>query len=121
MLITPSGRSIFVIDRHPRKAYSPIVLILLGSTTSFSLKQYENIAFGIAVVPSGIVIRSRLLAYSKVFSDDMNRGHIVYYGANSTAIQSALGTAVQGVMLQGVTPEAAYNQLKKTVQELIEE
>ena len=61
------------------------------------------------------------LPYSKVFADDMARGHIVYYGANSTAIQSALGTAVQAVMLQGVSPEDAYAQLKKTVQELITE
>jgi len=76
------------------------------------------------VQPTNALLNSttyKNLPYSKVFADDMNRGHIVYYGASSTAIQSALGTAVQGVMLQGVTPEAAYNQLKKTVQELIEE
>lgn len=76
------------------------------------------------VQPTNALLNSttyKNLPYSKVFSDDMKRGHIVYYGANSTAIQSALGTAVQAVMLQGVSPEAAYNQLKKTVQELIEE
>ncbi|MFC2603424.1 MAG: ABC transporter substrate-binding protein, partial [Treponema sp.] len=61
------------------------------------------------------------MPYSSVFADDLERGHIVYYGANSTAIQSALGTAVQSVMLQNVSPEDAYNTLKKTVQELIEQ
>lgn len=61
------------------------------------------------------------MPYSKVFADDMNRGHIVYYAANSTAIQSAIGTAVQAVMLQNVSPESAYDTLKKTVQELISE
>lgn len=61
------------------------------------------------------------MPFSKVFADDLNRGHIVYYGASSTDIQSALGTAISAVMLQNKTPEEAYNQLKKTVQELIDE
>ena len=61
------------------------------------------------------------MPYSNVFADDLERGHIVYYGANSTAIQSAIGSAVESVMLQNVAPEEAYNKLKKTVQELIEQ
>lgn len=61
------------------------------------------------------------LPYSDVFKEDMERGHIVYYGAASTAIQSALDTAVKAVMLQNVTPESAYEKLKETVQELIDE
>ena len=61
------------------------------------------------------------MPYSNVFADDLERGHIVYYGANSTAIQSAIGTAVESVMLQNVAPEEAYDKLKKTVQELIEQ
>ena len=59
--------------------------------------------------------------YSDVFQSQLEQGHIVYYGANSTAIQSALDTAVKSVMLQGVSPEDAYKQLKQTVQELIDE
>ncbi|MFC2281872.1 MAG: extracellular solute-binding protein, partial [Treponema socranskii subsp. buccale] len=61
------------------------------------------------------------MPYSDVFAGDLKRGHIVYYGSSSTAIQSAIGTAVQSVMLQNVSPEDAYNTLKKTVQELIEQ
>jgi ABC-type sugar transport system, periplasmic component len=61
------------------------------------------------------------MPYSDVFRADMERGHIVYYGTASTAIQSALDTAIKAVMLQGVSPEEAYKQLKDTVQELIEE
>ena len=61
------------------------------------------------------------LPYSDVFKSDMDRGHIVYYGNASTAIQSALDTAVKAVMLQNVAPDEAYKQLKETVQELIEE
>ena len=61
------------------------------------------------------------MPFSKVFADDLNRGHIVYYGASSTDIQSALGTAISAVMLQNKTPGEAYNQLKKTVQALIDE
>ena len=76
------------------------------------------------IQPTNALLNSdtyKSLPYSKVFADDMKRGHIVYYGSNSSAIQSALGTAVQAVMLQKVSPEDAYKQLKKTVQELIEE
>ena len=51
------------------------------------------------------------MPFSKVFADDLNRGHIVYYGASSTDIQSALGTAISAVMLQNKTPEEAYNHL----------
>lgn len=59
--------------------------------------------------------------YSDVFKQDLEDGHIVYYGASSTAIQGALDTAIKAVMLQNVTPEDAYKQLKETVQELITE
>ncbi|MFA6844756.1 MAG: extracellular solute-binding protein [Sphaerochaetaceae bacterium] len=61
------------------------------------------------------------MPYSSVFTNDLARGHIVYYGANSTSIQSALGTAIQAVMLQDIAPVDAYKELKKTVQELINE
>lgn len=61
------------------------------------------------------------MQYSDVFAADLERGHIVYYGEASASIQSALGNAVQSVMLQNVSPEEAYETLKKTVQELISE
>ncbi len=61
------------------------------------------------------------MPYSDVFAADMERGHIVYYGASSTEIQSLLRTAVESVMLQGETPKNAYLKLKSSVQELLDE
>ena len=61
------------------------------------------------------------MPYSSVFADDLERGHIVYYGAASASIQSALKTALQNVMLGDASPETVYEQLKKTVQDLIDE
>lgn len=59
--------------------------------------------------------------YSDVFAKDLERGHIVYYGANSTEIQTLLRTAVESVMLSGTDPRQAYQQLKADVQELMDE
>lgn len=61
------------------------------------------------------------MPYSDVFTKDFERGHIVYYGAASTEIQSQLRTAVEAVMLQNVDPYKAYQDLKKNVQEIIDE
>lgn len=59
--------------------------------------------------------------YADVFKKDFERGHIVYYGASSTEIQAQLRTAVEAVMLQNVDPEKAYEDLKKNVQEILDE
>jgi multiple sugar transport system substrate-binding protein len=95
------------------------------SLIAYMLSHGEEYLKEVAIVqPTTALLNSatfKNMPYSKVFADDLARGHIVYYGANSTAIQSALGTAIQAVMLQNVTPEAAYTELKKTVQELISE
>lgn len=61
------------------------------------------------------------MPYSDVFSADLERGHIVYYGAASTEIQSLLRTAVESVMLQGEEPRNAYLKLKQSVQEVLDE
>ena len=59
--------------------------------------------------------------YSDVFANDFARGHIVYYGESSSAIQSLLRTAVGSVMLQNESPRNAYLKLKSAVQEIIDE
>ena len=59
--------------------------------------------------------------YSDVFANDFARGHIVYYGKSSSAIQSLLRTAVGSVMLQNESPRNAYLKLKSAVQEIIDE
>jgi len=61
------------------------------------------------------------MPYADVFIGDMERAHHLYFGKNSTEIQSLLSTAVSNVMLQDVSPEQAYQNLKASVQELIDE
>jgi multiple sugar transport system substrate-binding protein len=61
------------------------------------------------------------MPYADVFIGDMDRAHHLYFGKNSTEIQSLLSTAVSNVMLQDVSPEQAYQNLKASVQELIDE
>lgn len=61
------------------------------------------------------------MPYSDVFTADLGRAHVLYYGPNANEIQSLLRTAIEGVMLQGITPQDAYTQLKNSVQELIDE
>jgi multiple sugar transport system substrate-binding protein len=61
------------------------------------------------------------MPYSKVFTNDMARGHIVYYGANSARLQKAIRNAVESVMLSGVAPEKALAALKAEAQEILDE
>ncbi len=61
------------------------------------------------------------MPFSDVFTNDFARGHVVYFGANSTEIQNLLRNAVESVMLQDESPEKAYLNLKASVQELIDE
>ena len=57
------------------------------------------------------------MPYSKVFSDDFARSHILYYGKNSANVQLAINKAIKNVMLQGVSPEQAYDDMQKAVLE----
>ncbi|MCG2820590.1 MAG: ABC transporter substrate-binding protein, partial [Candidatus Atribacteria bacterium] len=61
------------------------------------------------------------MPYSDVFTNDMAKGHIVYYGENSAKIQSHIREAVESVMLAGVSPEDALKTLKRKVQEVLDE
>jgi multiple sugar transport system substrate-binding protein len=61
------------------------------------------------------------MPYSDVFTKDMQRGHIVYFGANSAELQNLIRGAVESVMLSGETPERALATLKAAAQELIDE
>jgi multiple sugar transport system substrate-binding protein len=63
----------------------------------------------------------KAMPYSDVFIKDMQRGHIVYYGANSAELQTLIRAAVESVMLSGETPEKALATLKAAAQELIDE
>jgi multiple sugar transport system substrate-binding protein len=59
------------------------------------------------------------MPYSEVFTNDMRRGHIVYYGANSSQLQTLIRSAVESVMLSGESPEKALAALKAGAQELL--
>jgi multiple sugar transport system substrate-binding protein len=61
------------------------------------------------------------IPYSDVFTKDMQRGHIVYYGANSSQLQNLIRAAVESVMLSGETPEKALATLKASAQELLDD
>ena len=59
------------------------------------------------------------MPYSDVFKADFARAHITYYGKNAASIQTQIDTAINNVMLQGVDPSAAYDELQKNVLELL--
>jgi multiple sugar transport system substrate-binding protein len=61
------------------------------------------------------------MPYSQVFIDDMARAHMVYYGEDSSLIQTQIRYAVESVMLSGVSPEKALATLRAAVQEIIDE
>ncbi len=61
------------------------------------------------------------MPYSEVFTNDMAKGHVVYYGENSAKIQSHIVEAIGSVMLAGVSPEDALKTLKRKVQEVLDE
>ena len=61
------------------------------------------------------------MPYSDVFTQDFARAHIVYHAENSTEVNALIRAAVEAVMLQNVEPKKAYQDLKKAVQELIDE
>ena len=59
------------------------------------------------------------MPFSDVFKADFARAHITYYGKNAASIQTQIDTAINNVMLQGVDPAAAYDELQKNVLELL--
>lgn len=61
------------------------------------------------------------MPYSDVFTAEMQRANHLYFGKNSNEIQDLLTTAVSNVMLQDISPEQAYYDLKNSVQELLDE
>ena len=59
------------------------------------------------------------MPYSEVFKSDFARAHILYYGKNSAIVQTAIDTAIKNVMLQGVSPEKAYETMQAAVLEAL--
>ena len=59
------------------------------------------------------------MPYSDVFKYDFSRSHILYYGKNAAAIQTAIDTAIKNVMISDVSPADAYKQLQASVLEYL--
>ncbi len=58
------------------------------------------------------------MPFSDVFAADMNRAHIVYYGANSAKMKSLMQTCVESVMLNGVPSDKALANFKRDAQDV---
>ncbi len=90
----------------------------------YMLKHGEEYLEKVSIVqPTKQLMNSKLykeMPYSQVFTDDMARAHIVYYGANSAKLQEIIKKAVESVMLSGVPSDKAYAALKKEAQELLD-
>ncbi len=61
------------------------------------------------------------MPYSDVFSADMERGHVVYFGEESAKLQELIKGAVESVMLSGVAPQKALATLRAEAQELLDD
>ena len=59
------------------------------------------------------------MPYSDVFKADFARSHVLYYGKNAPAIQTAIDTAIKNVMISKVSPADAYKQLQASVLEYL--
>ncbi|WP_181015552.1 ABC transporter substrate-binding protein [Alkalispirochaeta sphaeroplastigenens] len=83
----------------------------------------EYLQIGI-IQPSRELMESDLylsMPYADVFAADMERARVVYHAGNSSKLQELFKTAVESVMLGGVSPERAYATLKAQAQEVIDE
>jgi len=92
---------------------------------SYMLKHGEEYLTEVNIVqPTKALLNSptyKNMPYSDVFTKDMERAHVVYYGASSAKFQKAIRTAVESVMLSGISPEKALATLKAEAQEILDE
>jgi len=94
---------------------------LLGFMLSHSEEYLKKVAI---VQPTKALFESdtfKNMPYSDVFKADLEKGSIVYYAENSPKIDSLLKTAVESVMLTGTDPATALAELKKNVQDVLDE
>jgi multiple sugar transport system substrate-binding protein len=88
------------------------------------MQQYAEEYLEIRIIqPSKALMESELylsLPYAQVFKSDMERANVVYHAQHSSKLQDLIRTAVESVMLDGVSPERAYATLKAHAQELLD-
>ena len=61
------------------------------------------------------------MPYSEVFKNDLEHATLTYYSGNSNAIRDKMKLAVEAVMLQGVSPEKALEDLRRQVQDILDQ
>lgn len=111
----------YMVNADADKATQEVAWEFISYMLSHGEEYLENVQI---IQPTKALMESdtfKNMPYSDVFQADLNRAHVLYHSENSSEIQSLLRSAVEAVMLQGVTPETAYNNLKTAVQELVEE
>jgi len=110
----------YMVNAQSSKANQEAAWKLIGFLLSHSEDYLREAAL---VQPTKALLNSptyKSMPYSDVFTKDMQRAHIVYYGANSTELEDLIKAAVDSVMLAGETPDRALATLKKAAQELID-
>lgn len=104
---------------------SPEVRKMSWKLIGFLLRYGEDYLSRASLVqPTKELVNSKALRsmpYGNVFIHDLDRSHMIYHGADSSRVQELLGTAVESVMLSGVSPEKAYATLRVNLQELLDE
>jgi multiple sugar transport system substrate-binding protein len=111
----------YMVNADASEATQEATWELIGYMLSHGEEYLENVNL---IQPTNALMNSETYhnkPFSEVFSSDFERGHVVYFGASSRELQNLLRTAVESVMLQNTDPEQAYQQLKASAQELIDE
>lgn len=105
----------YMVNAQKSKLSQQAAWALLGYMLSHGQEYLEKVAI---VQPTKALMESstfKNMPYSDVFAKDMAAGHIVYYGAASSKIESLLKEAFESVMLSGVDSAKALEKLRKDV------
>jgi len=105
----------YMVNAQKSKLSQQASWALLGYMLGHGTEYLEKVAI---VQPTKALMESstfKTLPYSDVFAKDMAAGHIVYYGAASSKIESLLKEAFESVMLSGVEPAKALDKLRRDV------
>jgi len=111
----------YMVNAQSSKANQDASWKLIGYMLSHPEEYLNEVSL---IQPTKALLNSpayKNMPYSDIFSKDMARGHIVYYGAQSAGFQNLIRAAVESVMLSGETPERALATLKVAAQELLED
>ncbi|GAB1455496.1 hypothetical protein MASR2M48_08030 [Spirochaetota bacterium] len=103
----------YMVNAQSSKLEQQASWSLLGYMLSHGEEYLQKVAI---VQPTKALFESKSFKdtpYSDVFAKDMAAGHIVYYGAASSKIESLLKEAFESVMLSGVDPDKALAKLRR--------